>query len=134
VHLLHDDPRVARVVYLESIGVSDALEQRRREWHRGFADLFAEKARHFEPDTPVEVLRLRALAAIGILDEVMVDHHLRDDPPDLDLVIDTIADIYAALGVDALLSERPDGYEPPPAFPPVSARAKKPRGRPRSGR
>jgi AcrR family transcriptional regulator len=122
IHLLNDDPRVARIVYLETIGVSDALELRRREWHRGFAELFALKAQAFEPDVPFEALRIRGLAAIGIIDEVVVDHMLRPDPPDIDLVIDTIQGIFEAIGVDLLLSERPEGYEPTPDRPRVSPR------------
>jgi AcrR family transcriptional regulator len=131
IHLLVDDPRVARIVYLETIGVSDALEMRRREWHRGFAALFAEKAQGFEPDVPLEALRLRGLAAIGILDEIVVDQLLRPDPLPLDVVVDAVHQILESIGVDVLLTERPDGYEPTADRPAVSPRAtgSRPRGR-----
>src|SRR5262245_19823709 len=98
IHLLLDDPRVARIVYLETIGVSDALERRRREWHRGFADLFATKAQLFDPDAPYELLRLRGLGAIGIIDEVIVDHLLREQPLDREFLIDAVHDMLDALG------------------------------------
>jgi AcrR family transcriptional regulator len=122
IHLLLDDPRVARIVYLETIGVSDALERRRREWHRGFADLFAAKAHLFDPDTPYEQLRLRGLGAIGIIDEVIVDHLLREQPLDREFLIDAVHEMLDALGVEFLLSERPEGYEAPDA-PPISPRS-----------
>jgi AcrR family transcriptional regulator len=119
VHLLLDDPRVARVVYLETIGVSDALERRRREWHRAFADLIATKSRLFHPDAPTERLRLRGLGAIGIIDELIVDH-LLSDAPDAEALIEAVHEMLEALGVDLVLAERPDGYvgtEPPTVSP-----------------
>jgi AcrR family transcriptional regulator len=120
VHLLLDDPRVARIVYLETIGVSDALECRRREWHHAFADLIAHKARLFDADAPEELLRLRGLGAIGIIDEVIVDHLINDARPDLDTLVDGVHDMLEALGVDLVLAERPEGYigsEPPTVSP-----------------
>jgi AcrR family transcriptional regulator len=123
IHRLLDDPRVARVVYLETIGVSDALERRRREWHRGFADMLAAKARLFEPDAPYERLRLRGLGAIGIIDEVIVDHLLSDRTGDVEALIDAVHEMLEALGVDFLFAERPDGYEGGPAAPALTPRA-----------
>jgi AcrR family transcriptional regulator len=122
LHLLLDDPRVARIVYLETIGVSDALEDRRREWHRGFADLIAAKARLFDPEASPERLRLRGLGAIGIIDEVIVDHLMSAERPDIETLVDGVHEMLEALGVDLLFTERPQGYAGSPDAPPVSPR------------
>jgi AcrR family transcriptional regulator len=128
LHLLLDDPRVARIVYLETIGVSDALERRRREWHRAFADLIAAKSRLFDPDTPPERLRLRGLGAIGIIDELIVDHLMKDSRPAIDMLVDGVHELLEALGVDLVLAERPEGYtasEPPTVSPRPTRRARR---------
>lgn len=128
VHALVDDPRVARILYIEVVGVSPELEQRRRDWHRGFAWLMAEKSQIFEPDTPRAELELRGLAAVGIIDEVIVDHFLRAEPLDIEFVIDCLHRMFVALGADILFVERPEGDAPaattmPPNPVPPSERA-----------
>ena len=112
VHAMVDDPRVARIIYVESVGVSPELEQRRRDWHRGFAWLMAEKSEMFEPDTPRAELELRGLAAVGIIDEIIVDHFLRAEPLDIEFVIDCLHRMFVALGADVIFVERPDGETP----------------------
>jgi AcrR family transcriptional regulator len=112
VHATIDDPRVARIIYLEVVGVSSDLEQRRRDWHRGFAWLMAEKAQIFEPDTPREELELRGLAAVGMMDEIIVDHLLREHPLEPEFLIDCLHRMFVALGADIIFVERPEG-EPP---------------------
>ena len=104
VHALLDDPRAARIVCIEVVGVSESLERHRRKVLRTFADLLADEARRLgltgrvaqRPD-PLPT----ALALVGGVYEVIVDwlQSPGDERPALDVIIQDMTDIWVAAGI-----------------------------------
>jgi AcrR family transcriptional regulator len=99
VHAFLDDPRRARVVCIESVGVSAAMEaHRRRHFHR-FSDLLqveADRMSDHQGTSPVEfVLTTRAL--VGGTAELIVDWLLEPDPAPLDVVAEVLANLFLAV-------------------------------------
>jgi AcrR family transcriptional regulator len=101
VHALLDDPRAARIVCIEVVGVSDELERHRRWVLRTFADLLADEARRLGLTGRVPLRpdpRPTALSLVGGVYEVIVDWLQSDDRLPLDVVIQDLADLWAAAG------------------------------------
>ncbi len=73
--LLTDDPRKARVLSFEVVGVNDRLECRRRETIHTFAAYLAETALELYRDagTPSLDPMLTALSMVGATDELLVE-------------------------------------------------------------
>ena len=99
MHALLDDPRRARLAFIESVGVSPVQEARRREAHRMFAEYFAglvkpgaDPASFGTTDSD-----LYALALVGSINEVLSDWVLRPDKPPVDDLIEPIVDIVEVL-------------------------------------
>ena len=104
---LTDDPRRARVVLIEVVGVSPRMEQRRHGVLREFADIVAAiwAASRTEPLTPKE--RSTAVALVGGVNHLLVDWLMSGStqhPADL-------ADVCATLFAAA--RERLDGAREP---------------------
>jgi AcrR family transcriptional regulator len=84
--VLVDDPRVPRVVFAQSAGVSPAVERRRREnrrWAAGFVEAVWRQHGVVGPDRDVRHL---ALATVGALFELVTDW-LFDEAEDVDELI-----------------------------------------------
>lgn len=96
VHALLDDPRVGRVAFIESRGVSPVHEARRRDAHHLFAQFLTESARAEFGDRAWDAREpvTYALGLVGAFTEVLTDWVLRDDKPDLDQVIDELVDFF----------------------------------------
>ncbi len=98
VHSLVDDPRVARVSFIESRGVSPVHESRRRDANRLFADFVIGLG-----DGPRSEFWDRAggeiygLSVVGAFSEVVGDWVLRDDKPPLDELIDNLTEFVLLL-------------------------------------
>lgn len=96
VHALLDDPRVARVAFIESRGVSPLHEVRRRDAHR----LFADYVMGASADTPPTARwkgpagETYALGMVGAINEVVGDWVLRDDKPDIEELIDALSEFF----------------------------------------
>lgn len=92
---LSSDPRRARVVLIEVVGVSPAMEQRRHRVLRDFVDtVLAVWAAESRP--PGRRQRLTATALVGGVNHLLVDwlmDECRDDPADL---VTVCADLFAA--------------------------------------
>lgn len=88
---LTDDPRRARVVLIEVVGVSDELEERRHAVLREFADLITSV--WSAEGAPTEAQRLTAIGLVGAVDHLLVDWLLsgRRTPPE------TLAAVCSAL-------------------------------------
>jgi AcrR family transcriptional regulator len=89
-HALLDDPRRARIAFIETLGVSPVQEARRRNAHRLFAQYFAALVR---ADFSSEGFGTRdedifAVALVGAINEILSDWVLRTDKPPLDDLID----------------------------------------------
>jgi AcrR family transcriptional regulator len=70
VHTLTEDPRKARVLFIEALG-SEALAERRRQTLRGFAALVAAQGRAFYgvPESTDRLIELSSLMLVGGLSE-----------------------------------------------------------------
>jgi hypothetical protein len=123
VHAMLDDPRAARVVCVEVVGVSDELEAHRRQVLRAFADVVAEEARRLIATG--DVVRRRdprpvSLALVGGVNELVVDWLQSDEHVlPLDEVVAEMADLFVAAGVGPpdWRPTRPSDPPEPPAPP-----------------
>jgi AcrR family transcriptional regulator len=101
VHALVDDPRVARVAVIESVGVSRAIELRRRRAHHLYAAWIREFV-HNELDAKgVDQPHQKAftLGLVGAANELICDWVLQPDDqrPAADELIGTIVDLAMLL-------------------------------------
>jgi AcrR family transcriptional regulator len=126
VHTLLDDPRVARVAFIETVGIDPAHEALRREmlgvfpaWLQAFMQV------HFD-NLRVSPQRQRSLAVglFGAVHELMTDWVLQppDDRPSLDDLIDDIVE----LGI--LVSQLRTPLPTTTAAAPAATGARPPRG------
>jgi AcrR family transcriptional regulator len=92
------DPRRARVVCIESVGVSAEMEaHRRRHFHR-FAALLQSDAQLLarrQYDTQELVLTTRAM--VGGTSELIVDWLMEEDPAPFDVLAKVLSDLYLAV-------------------------------------
>lgn len=98
-HALLDDPRRARIAFIETLGVSPLWEARRRNAHRLFAQYFAALVR---ADFNAEGFGSReedifATGLVGAINEILSDWVLRTDKPPLDDLIDPIVEIIGLM-------------------------------------
>jgi AcrR family transcriptional regulator len=102
VHRTLDDPRVARVAFLESAGVSARVEEHRRRTRNDFVDglqAIGREIRDANPQTAVDdevgrpgpSPRRNAVAIVGAIIETTVDWLLDPDPDPIETLIDDIA-------------------------------------------
>lgn len=101
VHETVDDPRVARIAFIESAGVSDEVEEHRRQTRNDFVDGLLAIGRSIRDAngaaaTLDEAQRLgpsprrNAVAIVGAIIETTVDWLLDPDPDPIDSLIDDI--------------------------------------------
>lgn len=98
-HCLVDDPRVARVVLIESGGLSPAVEEQRRSVHRLLADFVATTTVPYvaEGDLPDRDYRRAALGLVGAINEVVIDFVLSPQPESLEVLVDDLAELFTAV-------------------------------------
>lgn len=99
IHFSLDDPRRARLCMLETVGVSDELEQHRRAFMQrfaariaGFCDRLAEAGL-----LPRTDYRLSGVAVVGAIVELLVEALTAEEPPDPALVAKTTTALLAAM-------------------------------------
>lgn len=101
VHETVDDPRVARVAFIESAGVSDTVEEHRRQTRNDFVDGLLAIGRAIRDANGVETTldeaqrpgpspRRNAVALVGAIIETTVDWLLDPTPDPIDRLIDDI--------------------------------------------
>ncbi|WP_423821867.1 TetR/AcrR family transcriptional regulator [Salinisphaera sp. SPP-AMP-43] len=75
VHYLLDDPRRGRIVCIEAVGVSEAMEKKRRATTHALADLIQRYATLMAEsgDLPERDYRLPAVALVGMLNELVAE-------------------------------------------------------------
>jgi AcrR family transcriptional regulator len=99
VHTMLDDPRRARILCLEVVGVSDELERHRRSVLHGFADLVADEAERTADAGFIPARRsyhVGALALVGGVNELLVDWLHADDPLPLGRLVAEIVQLFMA--------------------------------------
>jgi len=111
--ILTEDPRKARVIALEVVGVSERLERLRRENRHAFADLLIQNSRLFTGDTVQPrlnpVLTARSLIGAGV--DMLVDWINGDIDSSVEEIVDHFTRLftvvtYAAIGADAPVRRR----------------------------
>lgn len=116
VHALLDDPRLGRVLTVEVVGVSPALERRRRLVMRSFARVVEIEVNRVAAEGHIAKrdYRLAALALVGATNELVIDWILSDKRPPIDDLVDEIAWIYLAVthADDHLLAGQPGPDRP----------------------
>jgi AcrR family transcriptional regulator len=103
VELVSDDPRKARVLFVEAIG-SEALARRRLDALRMFAELVAGQAREFygADDVADPLVEMTALMLAGGLSEILLAWLDGTLVVEREQLIDTCADLFGALGQSAV--------------------------------
>jgi AcrR family transcriptional regulator len=99
VHMMLDDPRRARIVCLQVVGVSDELERHRRHVLHRFADLLATEAERTAEAGYIPRRRsyhVGSLALVGGVNELLVDWLHADDPLPLDRLVAEIVQLFVA--------------------------------------
>jgi AcrR family transcriptional regulator len=102
VHGTLDDPRVARVAFIESAGVSAEVEEHRRRTRNAIVDglqAIGRQIRDADPDSgavdeatrPGPSARRNAVAIVGAISETTVDWLLDPDPDPIERLIDDMA-------------------------------------------
>lgn len=99
VHAMLDDPRAARIICLEVIGVSDDMERHRRSVLRAFGDLVAEEGRRLGAGRVPLGLDPRpfALGVVGGVNELIVDWLGAEDRMPIDDLIEVLTDLLVAV-------------------------------------
>jgi AcrR family transcriptional regulator len=107
--LLTEDPRKARVLAVEVVGVSERLDRRRRDIRHALADLTARNAlsiagegRHFHLDP---VLTTRSL--IGGVVEVLVDWINGEVDASVDEVVEHFTRLFSAVAAASVADDPP---------------------------
>jgi len=101
IRALLTDPRAARVVCLEAVGVSPAIEARRRQVHLGYAHALTTYFHDFVDDdvAPARDFELVALGMVGAINEIIVDWIERDaDGASLDELTEVVSRLFIVLG------------------------------------
>ncbi|HET8619167.1 MAG TPA: TetR/AcrR family transcriptional regulator [Acidimicrobiales bacterium] len=98
VHAMLDDPRAARIVHLEVVGVSEGMEGHRRQVLRAFADIVAAEGLRLNAGRVPDGLdpRPTALALVGGGNELIVDWLQSEDKLSLDALIVVLTDLFVA--------------------------------------
>jgi AcrR family transcriptional regulator len=99
VHTMLDDPRRARIVCLEVVGLSDGMERHRRYVLHRFADLLAAEARRTAEAGFIPQRRsyhVGSLALVGGVNELLVDWLHAEEPLPLDRLVAEIVHLFLA--------------------------------------
>ncbi len=96
VHAYLDDPRHARIVLVETVGVSEEMEIYRQELLREFARVIeAEVQELMRRGVVAERDRsIGSVAMAGAVNQVLIDWVYTDDPPPVQRVIDELVELF----------------------------------------
>lgn len=98
VRVLADDPRRARVMLVEVVGVNEELERIRLAAIHGWADLIVTLA--VGKGSAAQRQRLAAIGLVGAVTQLLVDWYTTSSDPatlfDLDAVVDVSVDLFVA--------------------------------------
>lgn len=96
VHSYLDDPRRARVILVEAVGISPEMERHRRELIHSFARIIEERAAEMGRRglIPERDYSMGSLALAGAVNELMIDWVYSDSPPSRERVIEEIVDLF----------------------------------------
>ena len=99
VRALADDPRLARVIFVEPAAVGPELEHRMRTTLRKFAQLVEAT---FRPNLPTtvsdEAVRFGSIALVGAIERLMIEWQDGELGMPVDRLIDYLADLVVSTG------------------------------------
>jgi len=99
VRALADDPRLARVIFVEPPAVGPKIEHRMRETLRNFAQLVEETLRPNLPATvPDDAVRFSSIALVGAIERLMIEWQDGELGMPVDRLIDYLADMVVSAG------------------------------------
>jgi AcrR family transcriptional regulator len=115
VHAAADDPRIARVAFIEAAGISPTVEDHRRRTRNAFIDGLQaigtdirqarlQTSDHQTRDRTGPSPRRNAVAIVGAITEMTLDWLLNHDPDPIDKLIDDIAHHCRRI-MDAIVDE-----------------------------
>jgi AcrR family transcriptional regulator len=102
VHAAVDDPRVARVVLIESAGLSPVVEERRRAVHNSLATFVVQTTAQFvdKGELPDRDYRRASLGLVGAINELIIDYVLSEDlgmDGSIDTLVSDLRDLFLAV-------------------------------------
>jgi AcrR family transcriptional regulator len=115
--ILTEDPRKARVIAVEVVGVSERLERLRRENRHAFADLLVRNTRLIHGTRPATRLNpvLTARSLMGAVVEVIVDWINGDIDASVDEIVEHFTLLFTIVGRAAIEPAAPARRSPPEA-------------------
>jgi AcrR family transcriptional regulator len=109
--ILTEDPRKARVLALEVVGVSDRLERFRRENRHAFADILLQNSRAITGDLTGLDPVLTARSLMGAVLDLLVDWINGDLDATVEQIVEHFTRLFTAV-VDAAISQEPATARP----------------------
>ncbi len=95
VRALADDPRKARVLFVETAAAGAAVERHVRASVRQFAGLIAATARPYLPEAvPDVVVHMGALSLVGAIEQVLAEWQDGHLDATIDQIIDYLVDVF----------------------------------------
>ncbi len=96
---LRTDPAMARIIYLEIMGVSPEMDELYRRSTQAFSQMLLELARPLFPEgeLPGHDEELLATGLVGAVNSMLVQWMLNEFDRPLDIVVETTMDIFTAL-------------------------------------
>ncbi len=107
VRALADDPRKARLIFVEAPTAGPEAERHMRATLREFSRLVAATARrHVAPRIPDRLVHMGAVSLVGAIDRVMVEWQDGELDATLDEIVAFLIDLFLAAGATAGVEER----------------------------
>jgi AcrR family transcriptional regulator len=104
VRALADDPRIARVVFVEAPSAGPEVEQHMRTTLRTFARLVETTARqHLPPSVTDDALRFGAIALVGAIERLMIEWQDGELGLTIDQVVGYLVDLILGAGQAAAI-------------------------------
>jgi AcrR family transcriptional regulator len=104
VRSLAEDPRKARVIFVESTSAGAEVDRHIRASLRQFADLVAATARPHLSGMPEQTLRMGALSLVGAIERVMIEWQDGQLEATIDEVIDHLVQLFLIAAASAGVS------------------------------
>jgi AcrR family transcriptional regulator len=99
VRALADDPRLARIVFVEAPSAGPEVERHMRETLRRFARLVELTAGPYLPKrTPQDVLRFGSIALVGAIERLMIEWQDGELGLSIEQIIDYLVDMLISAG------------------------------------
>ena len=102
VRALADDPRKARLIFVEAASAGPPAERHMRSTLRRFAALVAATARpHLPGRVPDRLLQMGALSLVGAIERVMIEWQEGELDVRIEEIIDFLVELFLAAGAAA---------------------------------